>query len=251
MRAIDAAQARRWYERWERQQELYAGDRAERFEALLDVVEAICQEPRVVLDLGSGPGSLAVRVAERFPTSTVVAVDYDPFLLALGAAAHEGIHFAQCAIGAAGWTDAVSQYAGRIDAIVSSTALHYPAPHALATIYADCSRLLGPASVLVNADQFYPTDGQWAEVLASIDDVRAERLSFSAPPEDWSRWWQAVDGEVAFADLLRRRATEVPAHTQDNNLSMDHHAALMQMAGFAKAGPVWQHGRSAVIAALT
>ena len=41
----------------------------------------------LILDLGSGPGSLAVRLLERMPSATVVALDADPLLLALGASA--------------------------------------------------------------------------------------------------------------------------------------------------------------------
>lgn len=243
--------ARHWYDRWEDQQQLYAGDRDERFESVLDVVQTVRARPRVIVDLGSGPGSLALRAARRFPNATVVAVDQDPLLLALGAAAHPHLVFVQAAIGADGWTEQLAQYAGSIDAIISSTALHYPKRNVLGGIYRDCYRLLGPRSILVDADQFYPRDGRWSDVLATVDGIRTQRATEQTSSEDWTSWWKAVECEPQFVELLARRAREVPQHAEDNKLSIDDHVALMNDAGFVAAGPVWQHGRSAVLAALT
>ena len=63
----------------------YLPDREERFTALIDAVQEGTSRPDpLVLDLGAGPGSLAVRLLDRLPAATVVAVDADPLLLALG-----------------------------------------------------------------------------------------------------------------------------------------------------------------------
>src|ERR1700678_1337729 len=89
--ALDAAAARDWIERWDRQQEVYMPDREDRFTALIDAVEAGTGRPDpLVLDLGCGPGSLAVRLLDRLPGATVIGLDADPGKLALGAAAHRG-----------------------------------------------------------------------------------------------------------------------------------------------------------------
>src|SRR5580693_5954610 len=81
--ALDAAAARDWIDRWDRQQEVYMPDREERFTALIDAVEAGTGRPDPLV-LGRGPGSLAVRLLARLPEATVVAVDADPVTLALG-----------------------------------------------------------------------------------------------------------------------------------------------------------------------
>ena len=60
----------------------------------------------VEVDLGSGPGSLAVRLLDRIPGATVVAVDADPLLLALGRAAYgdrTGLRFADRDLRTPGW----------------------------------------------------------------------------------------------------------------------------------------------------
>ncbi len=43
-----------------------------------------------MLDLGCGPGSLATRLLDRIPAATVIALDADPVLLAIGQAAWPG-----------------------------------------------------------------------------------------------------------------------------------------------------------------
>src|ERR1700758_1545038 len=86
---LDRAAARDWIDRWDRQQEVYLPDREERFTALIDAVEAAAGRPDpLVLDLGCGPGSLAVRLLARLPEAPVVAVDADPVTLSLGRAAY-------------------------------------------------------------------------------------------------------------------------------------------------------------------
>ncbi|HEY6788574.1 MAG TPA: methyltransferase type 11, partial [Trebonia sp.] len=73
---LDATAARDWISRWDRQQEVYMADREDRFTALIDAVEVTAGRPDpLVIDLGCGPGSLAVRLLRRLPSATVIAVD--------------------------------------------------------------------------------------------------------------------------------------------------------------------------------
>src|SRR5215469_13243556 len=95
---MDRDRAVDWVGRWDAQQELFMPDREERFDVLIDAVEAGAgRGDPLVLDLGSGPGSLAVRLLDRMPAARIVAIDTDPLLLALGRAAHgdrPGLRFA-------------------------------------------------------------------------------------------------------------------------------------------------------------
>ena len=78
MAGLDQVTAQRWIDRWDAQQQRYMPDREERFTALIDAVEAGARRPAPpVLDLGCGPGSLAVRLLGRMPAATVVAIDAD------------------------------------------------------------------------------------------------------------------------------------------------------------------------------
>ena len=98
MPELDRDTARDWIERWDRQQEESLPDREDRFTALIDAVEAGTERPDpLVLDIGCGPGSLAVRLLARLPHATVIGIDADPVSLTLGRAAYQdvpGLRFA-------------------------------------------------------------------------------------------------------------------------------------------------------------
>jgi trans-aconitate methyltransferase len=75
---LDQQAALEWIAKWDEQQQDHLPDREDRFTALIDAVEAGAGRPDpLLLDLGCGPGSLSVRLLDRFPAATVVAVDAD------------------------------------------------------------------------------------------------------------------------------------------------------------------------------
>src|SRR3984957_1276391 len=127
---LDPPAARDWIARWDRQQQGYLPDREERFTALIDAVAAGTGRPDpLVLDLGCGPGSLAVRLLARIPAATVIAVDADPVTLSLGRSAYAGVpglRFLDIDLRASGWeTELGLEPARQVDAVVSTTALHW------------------------------------------------------------------------------------------------------------------------------
>src|SRR5215469_3196131 len=132
--------ARDWIARWDRQQEVYVADREERFTALIDAVEAGVGRPdALVLDLGCGPGSLAARLLTRIPEATVIAVDADPVTLSLGRAAYgnvPGLRFLDADLRAPGWQASLGlDPAQQVDAVVSTTALHWLTAPELRQLY--------------------------------------------------------------------------------------------------------------------
>ena len=60
-----------------------------------------------MLDLGCGPGSLAVRLLGRLPRATVIGIDADPVSLTLGRAAYSdvpGLRFVDLDLRVPGWS---------------------------------------------------------------------------------------------------------------------------------------------------
>src|SRR5215471_4088492 len=112
-----------WINRWDAQQQWYMPDREERFTVLIDAVEAAAgRDDPLVLDLGCGPGSLAVRLLDRMPAARVVAIDTDPLLLELGRAAHggrPGLRFADQDLRVPGWAGRL-ELGRAVDAAVST-----------------------------------------------------------------------------------------------------------------------------------
>src|SRR5436305_12632444 len=108
MSDLDPKVAQGWIGRWDRQQQDYLPDREDRFTALIDAVEEGTGRPDpLVLDVGCGPGSLAVRLLARLPRATVIGIDADPVAMPLGRAAYAdvpGLRFADLDLRTPGWS---------------------------------------------------------------------------------------------------------------------------------------------------
>jgi SAM-dependent methyltransferase len=231
-----------WFDRWERQQELYAIRRTDRFEVICDVLRAAPEPPRLVIDLGCGPGSLAAVVSHTFPDCRVVGIDIDPFLLALGSSVHPEIDFRRADLADPGWADGFADQC--VSAVVTSTALHYPSVPILAGIYQRCASLLRPGGMFVNGDHLV-AETPGLQSVATVIGARADDVEEGR--DTWAQWWEGVADQPEFAELLARRVREMPAHVADNDLTADQHREIMLDAGFVEAGSVWQVGVSTVM----
>lgn len=276
---LDHCAALAWIKRWDAQQQVYMPDREERFTALIDAVEEGAGRPDpLVLDLGCGPGSLAVRLLDRLPAAIVVAVDADPLLLALGRAAWAdrlagraadsaadaaagpgaagagGLRFADLDLRVPGWSGALGL--GRpADAAVSTTALHWLPPDALARMYAEVATVLRPGGLLLNGDHL-AEDKRTAPTLVRLGKALIEReeqrRAAPGPRETWTDWWDAVTADPELAGLAQeraRRAVESEHHGSPSG-RMDVHVAALRAAGFTEIGTLWQRGDNRLLCAV-
>lgn len=264
LKGLDVATARSWIERWDRQQEVYLSDREERFTALIDAVEAGAGRPDpLVIDLGCGPGSLAVRLLERLPRATVVAVDADPVTLALGRTAYAdvpGLRFADADLRAPGWESRLDLTPGsRADAVVSTTALHWLSGPELRSLYAVLAVVLRPGGLFLDGDHLR-LDEAVSPVLAglerTLEDQEARRRfphGHADRAEDWSEWWQAITAEAAFADAVAehgRRRLASSDHARADGVRLATHVSALSEAGFAEIGTIWQRGANRLLCAV-
>lgn len=251
---MTAPVAERWIERWDRQQETYMADREERFAVIADVVESVADRPDpLVVDLGCGPGSLAVRLLDRLPGASVVGIDADPLLLGLARGAFErrdGLRIVDRDLRAPGWERDLA-LPRPADAFVSTTALHWLTGDELADTYAVVARLLRPGGVLVNGDHM--RDGAARPTLDTLTRVvranRARRAG-TADGEDWTGWWEAIAQEPELADLLAERTARSYEHTEDPGINFGDHVDRLRAAGFGEVGTVWQSGDDRVLVAV-
>lgn len=258
MAELDQAVAQGWIDRWDGQQQHYMPDREDRFTALIDAVAAAAGRPDpLVLDLGCGPGSLAVRLLERIPAAAVVAIDSDPLLLALGEAAYggrRGLRFADADLRVPGWPAALG-LDRPADAAVSTTALHWLRAPELRAMYAALATVLRPGGLLLNGDHLKEDPGT-SPVLAGLGEALIEaeeaRRSPGGHPEDWKQWWEAATADPVLgglaAERARRRLSE--DHHGSETILLAEHVSALAAAGFSEIGTIWQRGANRILCAV-
>jgi SAM-dependent methyltransferase len=242
----DAAMA--WISSWDAQQQEFMPEREERFTALIDVVaEGIGHAEPLVLDLGCGPGSLSVRLLDRLPDATVIAVDADPLLLAFGRAAwggRPGLRFADLDLRNPGWASQLG-LDRPVDAVVSTTALHWLPQAALDAVYAEVATVLRPGGLLLDGDHLREDETE-APTLARLGRALVECEVRRHPDSGatWSGWWAAARADPALAGLVAQRderGIEAEHHGSPAGLLATHVDALRK-AGFGEVGTLWQLG---------
>ena len=258
MPALDRDTARDWIERWDRQQEESLPDREDRFTALIDAVEEGTGRPDpLVLDIGCGPGSLAVRLLARLPHATVIGIDADPVSLALGRAAFQdlpGMRFADLDLRVPGWPAGLHLDRAP-DAAVSTTALHWLPEPELRALYAELVSVLRPGGLLLDGDHF-TLDARESPVLARLDLAlrqREDRRRFpGGHPESWHAWWEAAAADPALAGHVAERARRrVDAgHHGTESTQLATHVEALRAVGFAEVGTLWQRGDNRLLCAV-
>lgn len=235
-----------WLRRWDEQQTGYVPEREARFTAMFDAIAHLLPASFVALDLACGPGSIAQRLLARFPDARAIAVDIDPVMLAIGQAvlgtAGGRLRWVEADLASPDWLTALG--VSRVDAVLSSTAMHWLEPEPLARIYRELGCLLPPGGVFLNADHlaFGPT-------LPTLD-----RLSQTVLDEQWSdaafaergietaeQWWDELGAQPAMRRLLERRAERFAGKRRpETSPGFDAHVAALRDAGFAEVGTIWQ-----------
>lgn len=250
---MDAATARQWIERWDRQQEVSQPEREERFTALIDAVQEVAGEMEpLVMDIGCGPGSLGVRLLERRPGATVIGIDADPVTLALGRAAYgERMTFVDVDLRDPSWPSRLP-LERRADAAVSTTALHWLPEQALRSLYKELAGILRPGGVFLNGDGLLDDTPVLARLSRALT-VREDHRRFpDGHRESWEGWWEAVAADASLASLFTER--RVRDLTGDHGASgarlLRVHVEALRDAGFAEVGTLWQRGTSRLLCAV-
>ncbi|SCF07271.1 class I SAM-dependent methyltransferase [Micromonospora chokoriensis] len=242
--ALDQSAARRLLDLWNAQQSAYVAHRDLRFDAMADVVRLHCPEDLTILDLACGPGAISDRMLAEFPLATSVAVDYDPILLqvarhAVGRyAGRAEVHDVDLVVD--GWEEALT---GRqVDAVLTSTALHWLAPEQLLRVYTTVARLLPAGGVLLNADHLrYDESAPALRDIAHRHDAQVQRETFAAGALTYSAWYAEAARHPELAGLTAERDRRFADRPPQAPASLEFHLAALRTAGFAEVGTVWQY----------
>lgn len=244
---------RRWLESWEEQQAAGAPRREERFDAMLDVLEARLPRRFVALDVGSGPGSLSHRILRRFPRARAIAVDRDPVLLHLGRKAlgtmGGRLTWVETDLRSPTWRSRLP--VRKVDAAVSTTALHWFTARELRRVYRDLGQVVRRGGLLLDGDWIpYPqTERALREIALEVDRRRCPSRQ-GGRTRAWDAWWKAAERVSDLRPFFQERAALPPTHHSEEELPLAVHVSALKAAGFREADVVWQHWDNRILAAV-
>ena len=189
-----------------------------------------------VLDLGVGTGAFALRILERYPNSTVVAIDGSPSMLELAKARlHEYEQRIQYVVADFTSIPAANLVPDTFDVVISSYALHHlDAQEKLAALKAIVPAIK-PGGWVLNAD-IVVADHPLVE--QRIQQIRVEAVSERAPADD-----------KRFADPATTRAhlDQLEANEQDQPLTLTEDLRILREAGIENAEVFWKELRESVV----
>lgn len=231
---------------WDAQQESFNPLREQRFRVMFRALEASVPKRFTALDLGSGPGSLSVRLLHRFPLAHVVAVDYDPVALRIGRGALGNfggrLTWVDAKMGAPGWTDQLARGQRKFDAALSTTALHWLERPNLEALYRDLARLLRRGGVFLNGDHL-PWDHRSKGLQRLARKVLRQRLRGGPPGAEWKAWrdwWDAAKKIPALRPCFEEQGKRASLHPRHGGIALSVHEAALRRAGFRDVGVIWQ-----------
>ena len=141
---------------WESQQNALIEMREQRFSFMMNVIENSHSKVDSILDVGCGPGSFTIRLAERFPHARIHSIDYDPVLLRIAknnvSKYGSRVRILEYDLKGNEWLHALDDE--KFDAIVSTTALHWiPKPN-LKSLYKNFYTILKSGGIFMDGDHF-------------------------------------------------------------------------------------------------
>jgi len=129
-----------------------------------------------------------------------------------------------------------------VDAILTSTALHWLSPGQLLGVYQAAAGLLPPGGVLLNADHLRFDDRTpTLRGLADAHDRQTQRDDFAAGALDHAAWYAEAEREPELADLAVEREERFADRPPQPLSPLELHLAALRTAGFAETGTVWQY----------
>ena len=230
---------------WELQQNALIEMREERFSFMMDVIEETHPEVNRILDAGCGPASFSVRLAERFKDARIYSIDYDPVLLKLAKsnASRYGSRIKVLEYDLKGNDWAAGLADEGLDAIVSTTALHWIPRNNLSNVYENFYKLLKDGGIFMDGDHFRSnSDSVDLHEMYSKIRNKISKLNISREKAmNWEEWWGYISNSEIFREELMERAKRYASGSHDQNVSLEEHIDILNHAGFSSTGVIWQY----------
>ncbi len=223
-------------DRWEAMSERYLPGRPRLVDHLLAELRSLDSD-LAILDLGCGPASLLAAIATELPRASLIGIDNDPVLVALGRRNLDRFAGRADIVDSAidpGWSVHVCAN-GPFDAVVAMLVLHYFPAADWPAMLEEIRSVLRPGGLLAVIDV---VDEAGGEILHAADD--------HAGPT-WTQWWDlaASIGGRAWPDAFAARAARSVPESAEHHPSLSELTSLLDRAGFdtvtvaARSGPAY------------
>ena len=208
-----------------------------KYDEMLDVlVGCIASANNRILELGCGTGELSLKVLERYPSASVVAVDYSPRMLDFARAKIESAGYAARWTGIeldfGEWANNPNFYGlgDRFNACISSLAIHHLEDEMKLKLFQRIRESLNAGGCFWNADPLLAES-------AAIKDI------YQAAREDWAR----SQGET-LAQIRANVGTSVSYgySNPDRLATLSAQLEMLINAGFESVAVPWKYYGMAV-----
>ena len=238
-----------WVSRWDSMQEFYNPDRKKRFAALVSLIKAKCPEPKRILDLGCGTGSIMEECLNAFPAVHIIGVDLDFTLLALAQSRLKKFAPRFTTVEAdfreENWSSGLPT---DFDAVVSATALHWLSESQLALLYSHIHRLLKVTGIFLNADHVGSSDASLQK--AWIEQKKRLRPPLPQTGEPWESFWNDYLNELGSTANAKRSEAIGAWNGVEDGLPLDWHFEKLKQAGFRKVDCYYRFYADAIYGAV-
>jgi SAM-dependent methyltransferase len=242
---------REWISRWDKMQARYVARREERFGIITRLIQATQGTVEAILDLGSGTGSLMLKMLEDFPKARVTGVDFDPTLDVLARARLEKYgpraEIVLADLGDKAWTGKIQ---GRFNAVVSATSLHWLTAGELGDLYRGIAGLLAPGGIFLNADH---VGSESKEIQKAWEDNREamRRAEGAQDTEDWEGFWDAYSKALGMdVDEIHKRVPGGWEGGVEEGMPLSWHLEKLGKCGFTAVDCFWRCDCDAIYGGL-
>jgi len=241
---------RYWVKRFEKMQKRYLVRWEDRFEIIVRLLEAKEDDVNLVVDLGCGAGSLAERILKAFGECKITAIDFDPTLLML-AKARLGKFGKRARIvlqdlREKSWTNCVK---GKVDAVVSATALHWFSADQLTDLYQQLAGVLKPSGIFLNADHVASDSAAIQKAWEQHREIMRNDEGYGNG-DAWDGFFEAC-AEALNMDVHRIRQKAIGQWVGvEEGLPLAWHFDRLQECGFASVDCFWRCDCDAVYGAI-
>lgn len=214
---------------YDRKQRLLIPKKDEILDTIIDFVPFDPDEPIQVVDVGSGPGALSVRVLRHFPRARVTLLDSSAEMLSAAAERLRDygprVTLLHRDFNSPSWSDSI----GTPDVIVSAIALHFLRPENREPFFRTVHRVLGDHGCFINAGVFLSTD--------PFVQARSDRRKI----EHRQQMLLEQEGRNIPFDALVERDEQEAVKAGISLYSFSDLTRLLRDAGFATVEVVWRY----------